>query len=164
MALAGVAVSAAQSVTGFMAASADYKNQAAAWKENYRNSLTAGREEQTSIQTRAAQEQEAAAQKLYLSHLEEAQKTAEAKVSAAEAGVAGISVDNIVNDLTRSAALNRTTIRTNAHMTVTQLGQEMKATNTRIKNRINSMQKPTPPSGAALAINLAGAAIGGMRQ
>ena len=162
LAIAGAAVSMAQAGVSFMAQQADYQNKAEAWRENYRSSLEAGRGEQRSIQLRAAQEAEAASQKMYVSHLEQAQKVAEAQVSAAEGGVSGLSVDNIVGDLKRSAALNRTTIATNAKMTALQLTEEMKASDVRTKNRINSMERPTAPSPAGLVLNLAGAAIGAM--
>lgn len=154
---AGLIAAVGSQVVGFMAQQQDFENKKAAWEQNYTNSLAAGREEQQAITNRAIEEQEANAQKMHLSLLEEGEKKAEAQVSAAEAGVAGISVQSIITDLGRKASYNRVTLDRNYKITAAQLTREMEGTNTRTLNRINSVERPTPPNPLGLAFGILGA-------
>ena len=61
--------------------------------------------EVSSLRTQQAQEQVAAAQKLQANKTRAREARATARVSAGEAGVAGLSVDALMNDLTRKEAM-----------------------------------------------------------
>ena len=148
-----------QSVAKFAAQNADYATKRAQWKQNYVNSLAAGADEQKQLQLRAMQEEEAKNQKLQLSNIEEAQKKSQAELAAAEGGAGGLSIQSVLVDLGRRAAFNRQTEERNWSMTAQQLTEEMKSTNTRIQQRINSVERPTGPSVFGLVADLAGSAL-----
>ena len=63
--------------------------------------------EVSSMRVQQGQEQVAAAQRIQASSKKAREARATARVSAGEAGVAGLSVDALINDLTRKEAVNR---------------------------------------------------------
>lgn len=142
----GVGMSLLSAMTSYSAAQQDYAAAAAAWRQNAVNALAAGRDEQQQLLLRTMQEQEAKDQKIGLQNIEEAQKKAEAELAAAEGGVGGISLANVISDIGRRAAFNRQTEERNYQMTAAQITQEMRATNTRIESRVNSVQRPVRPN------------------
>ncbi len=148
-----------QSVVSFGAAQADYEARAAQWEQNYVNALASGRDEQRQLQVRMVQEQEAHAQKQQLNNIEGAEIAAEAEVSAASAGVSGISLSNIMVGISRKIGMKQVSDATNHRNAVLQIGEQMKATNTAIENRINSVQRPTAPNPLGYALQGAGGAM-----
>lgn len=159
LAVATLAMGVASAVVGHQASQADYEAKSAAWRQNYVNALAAGRDEQRQLTLRQLQEQDAYVQKNHLVMVEEAQKTAEYKVSAAASGVSGVSVDNLLDDIGRQAGLNRATLETNYKATAQQLQTQKDASVTQIESRINSVARPTSPSGASLFVNILGAGV-----
>lgn len=159
LAIASFAASAVGKIVEFGAAQADYDAKAEAWKQNYLNALAGARDEQKAITLRQTQEEAAAGQKVELADMDEAQHKAAVEVSAAEGGVSGVSVDNLVREQGAAAAFNRASITENLKMKTAQLQSEKDATNTTALNRINSMQRPTAPSGAALAVGIIGSGV-----
>lgn len=164
MAVVGLVMGVAQSVVSYQASMQDYHAKADVWKQNYVNSLAAGRDEQRQLQLRQIQEQDALSQKLKLSEIEEAEAEATAEVSAASSGVSGISVDNILSDIGRKSSRNREADRLNYQNTALQISEEMKGVNTKIENRINSVERPTKPSSAGLILGVAGAGFKAAQQ
>lgn len=156
-ALAVVAV--AQSVVSFAAAQDDYNNRAEQWKQNYVNALASGRDEQRQLQIRMIQEQAGHQQQQQMAEIEGAEIGAEAEVSAAAGGVSGISLDNILTGINRKIATKQAAEDTNYMNTVAQLGESLKATNTSIENRINSVAKPTAPNPLGYAFQGIGGAL-----
>lgn len=140
----------------------DYNRQEEMWKENYVNSLAAGREEQTQLQTKAFQEQQVTSQKVEEYTREEAEKASVAEVSAASAGVGGTGVTTLVRSIVGGAARNRYWARENGKVTAQQITQELKGTVTTMKNRINSVQRPTKPNPAGAMLKIMGGFVGGM--
>jgi GTP-dependent phosphoenolpyruvate carboxykinase len=155
----GAVVGIAQSVVSFGAAQSDYNARAAQWTQNYKNALASGRDEQRQITLRMTQEEEAFKQKSHQNSIEGAQVAAEAEVSAASAGIAGISLDNILVGIGRKTAEKQTADATNYRNTVQQLTTKMAATNTTIENRINSVQRPTAPNPLGYALTGLGGAF-----
>ncbi|TPJ33677.1 hypothetical protein [Mesorhizobium sp. B2-8-3] len=155
----GAIVAVASSVVSFAAAQADYQARAEQWKQNYVNALASGREEQQQIQVRMMQEEAAHSQKDQASRIEGAEVAAEAEVSAGAAGVGGISLDNILTGINRKVDMKVQADKTNYLNTATQLTEELKATNTNIKNRINSVQRPTAPNPLGYALQGIGGAL-----
>jgi hypothetical protein len=137
---------------------ADYAAKSAAWKQNVVNSMAAGRDEQRQIMNQQMQEQSKTTQKKHVSFLEEAQKVATAEVQAASANVAGLSVDNILADLSGKAALNRTYADENYRYIVADTTEKLKGTDTRIMARINSMERPVSPADTS-GIEIMGAGV-----
>lgn len=149
--IATFAVGAAQSVVSYGAQKAEY----AANKENARQAWA---NNQTQLTLRAMQEEDALRQKQRQSLIEEAQVSAETQVSAAASGVAGISVENLLADVSRRAATNREVEKENTRMTLQQIREERKGINAKGQSQINSVAKPT---GLSLVAGLGGAALSG---
>ena len=72
--------------------------------------------EVSSLRTQQAQEQVAAAQKLQANKTKAREARATARVSAGEAGVAGLSVNALMNDLTRKEAMYNNSVNTQGQM------------------------------------------------
>jgi len=72
--------------------------------------------EVSSLRTQQAQEQVAMAQKLQANKARAREARATARVSAGEAGVAGLSVDALMNDLTRKEAMYNNSVNTQGQM------------------------------------------------
>lgn len=151
MGVLSFAVGAAQSVVQFAAA-----NQEA--KATEQNALQAFSNEQNQLSLRQMQEADATAQKQKQQNLEEAEKKAAVEVSAASAGVSGISVDNLIMDVSRQAARNRQTQFENTKMAVAQLQTEKKGSRSQAQSRINSAPRP---SALSLVAGIGGAALDG---
>ena len=159
LALASLAVTAATSFAGYKAQQAQYESQKEQKVANDRNALASARNDQNQLTLRTLQEQEAYGQKAHLQKVEEAERTADIRVSAAGSGVAGISVGNLVSDARRRAGNNLTTLETNYQNTAAQLEAEQRGTVDKANARIASVANPTKPSPAGALIGFAGAAI-----
>lgn len=155
----GAAVAVLSSVVSFAAAQADYQARAEQWKANYVSALASGREEQQQIQLRMMQEDDALAQKEQASRIEGAEVSADAEVSAGAAGVGGISLANIMTGINRKVDMKVQADRTNHFNTAAQLSEELKATNTNVKNRINSVARPTAPNPLGYVLQGIGGAL-----
>lgn len=158
------AVSIGQSIASFAAASADYNAKAEQWRQNYSNSLQSGVEDQKRLILRLLQEQDGLVQKQNQTEIEGAKIKAEAEASAAQSGVGGISVDNIMLGVDRDVARNQEADNTNYRNTVEQLTAELQGTNSTIKNRINSVQRPVSPSPIGFALQGIGGAVQAFNQ
>jgi hypothetical protein len=152
-------------VASYQAQQADYQAKKAAWEQNVVNAEASARDEHRQITNRFLQEQEKTTQKKHVSFLEEAQKAATTQNNAATAGVSGNSVDNLVRDIQGKSALNRTYADKNYQFVAADLGEQLKATDTKMKGRIESMPVPQAPSPLGLIAGIAGAgvkAVGGL--
>lgn len=155
----GIVGSVASAAMQDAAAQDEYQRKAAVWKQNVINSEAASRDEQRQIITKQLQEQDKTVQKQHVSQIEQAQKVATAEVSAAAGNVSGVSVDNIVADITGKSLLNRTYVDQNYKYTVMDTAEQLKATDTRMASRINSVERPIEPRstvGLALLTGIAG--------
>lgn len=157
----GAMVSIASSVVSFMAAEEEYQAKAEQWRQNYSNSVTAAAVEQDQLTLRTMQEQEAFHQQMHETNVEGAEVAAQAEVSAASAGVSGISLDNILNGIGSKISAKREADRTNHFNVVAQITEQKKGTVVEAKNRINSMQKPTPPNPLGYILQGVGGALKG---
>ena len=83
--------------------------------------------EVSSMHVQQGQEQVAAAQRIQASAKKAREARATARVSAGEAGVAGLSVDALINDLTRQEAEHR--FATNQQLQMNDVGRQMQLQN-----------------------------------
>lgn len=150
----------AQAAVSFAAAQADYEAKAEQWKQNYSNALASGRDEQKQLQLRMIQEDQAHHQKQRANIVEGAEVAAEAEVSAGNAGLSGISLDNILLGIRRKIWDKQTADETNYQNTAQQLEVENKATFQSMMGRINSVQRPVAPNPLGYALQGIGGALG----
>ncbi|WP_350056602.1 hypothetical protein [Pelagibacterium sp.] len=135
-----------QSVVSFAAASQDYKARAKQWQQNYTNALSSGRDEQRQLSLRMLQEEDAYSDQAQETNIEGAEAMATARLSANSAGLSGVSLNNILAGVGRKLANRRQNEKSNYMARAAQFSEEMRTTNTRIENRINSVQRPTAPN------------------
>lgn len=129
------------------------------WQQNQINALASARDEQRQLTERQIQEQDATTQKVHASQIDEATRKAEASVAAADAGLSGVSLDNITREIGNRAAQNRTNAVENYRMTAEQLQANKDATVTKAQSRIDSIQEPTDASAATGLIGLASSGV-----
>lgn len=146
MTATAMALSGMQSAVSFAADRADYDARADQWRRNYTSALASGRDEQRQLSLRMLEEEQAHVENTRQNMLEGAEVAAEAEASAAAGGVAGISFNNILAGVRRKVSDKQRIDTTNYRNTVAQLAAEKRATNTRIQNRINSVQRPMAPN------------------
>lgn len=122
---------------------AQYSAQKQEAKANEQNAIESWKTQQAQLSKRAMQEEDALRQKQQQQNIEEAQVKAETVASAAGAGVAGLSLDNLIADVGRRASFNRQTEEENTRNTLAQLRLERKGVNSQAQGRINSVPKPS---------------------
>lgn len=159
-AVLGMGMSIMQAGAAQQAKQADYQAKSVAWQQNVLNAEAAARDEHRMILTRQMQEQEKTLQKTHVSRIEEAQKSATAEVQAAAGGTSGISLDNIVDDISQKSQLNRTYADRNYMFIVADTSEQLKASDTKALGRINSMQRPVEPANTFMLDALGGIAGG----
>lgn len=91
--------------------------------------------------TRLQQDREAAGQRRTNSVVAAEQARASARTVAGESGVAGMSIDSLINDITRQEAQNTLTIDTNSDMAYAQSRLEGRGVSAQARDRINSAPK-----------------------
>ena len=158
-----LAITAATAITTPIAAAGQAKQQAAYQQQlanrQYEQQMEARRSAQRSAQLqnyqlnlRQSQEQEATSQKLQRNRIEALEAQSKARVSAGEAGVSGLSVDNLYNDFFRQQALSDDAALQNLSYTTQQIGIEKERVRAGAMNQINSVQGyiPTPINGPSI--------------
>ena len=149
--IASFAMGAVQAVAQFQAQQQAHDDNQKAVEGSYKS-------QQQQLSLRQQQEQDALKQRLQQANIQEAQAAAETQVQGAASGFTGISLDNLVQDVSRRSAMNRETERTNTDMIVSQLKAEKVAAQSEADGRIASVQAP---SALSLVAGIGSAAVGG---
>lgn len=152
-------ISAMSSVAEFQGRQRQADQQRQAYYRNEANALSAARDEGRQITLRQMQEQEAAGQRDRQAVVEGAEKEALASVEAAGANVSGLSVDNMIADVSRKVSTNRATLQKNWEMTAAQLQANADAIENRTISRIGQVAYPQEPSPAGMILGIAGAGL-----
>ena len=118
--------------------------QAKASKANKTAALQAMAEGWKDISLQEVQQQDATALTIMQADRQARKADAIARVSAGEAGVAGASVDALVNDISAEASAFKVTQEKNLDMTITQLQREKVSGKAVAQNRINAVPPPNP--------------------
>jgi hypothetical protein len=142
IAATSAAVGAASSIAGYAGQRQQAKQQAAYQAQSAAAEQQRSLQEQTSIRMRQAQEQEATARELEQVSRKSQEALARARVSAGEAGVAGASVQALMDDYTRQEAGYRAAVTRQQEMSAlgTQLGLEQAGLAS--QQRLISIQQP----------------------
>lgn len=149
--LLSAGIGAAGTVSTYMGQQQQAKATKAAAEDAFKN-------DQAQLTRRELQEEEALAQKQQSNNLEEAEVLATAQVGAIESGTGGISLDNLLTDVSRRAARNRVTENTNTKNTIAQIQMEKKGSASNAQSRVNSAPRP---SALSLVAGLGGNMLGG---
>jgi len=149
---------------GFMQASAQAQAQNQMYKQNQKNAARAAGDAMRGTSMRQAQEQEAAAAQMFENNIAARGARATARVAAAEGGVSGSSVDALLRDFYMREDRANDRIAQNNDWTVNQLQMEKVAQGYQYVDRVNSMQKATPPSFADAALRIAASGLSAAGQ
>lgn len=161
-AIAGIGMGVLQAGASASAADADYQAKAAAWEQNVVNSEAAGRDEQKQIIGNQLAEQAKLDQQLHGSLITQAQRQGAVGAMAASANVAGVSVDNIMQDIANKSEQNRSDADMNYKFVVADTQNKLRASDDQMQSRIDSVQRPVSPSPLAAIAGIGGAAIKGV--
>jgi len=168
-AMAGMtAVSTAVSAMGAVMQYQQAKVQADMQQQQFnQNKLLASRsmlEQARQLSLRQEQERAAALDRKRMSNIEAAQLQGRIVASAGEAGVAGMSISNLLADVERTRLNNEGTINRNLEAVNQQADVERKALLTQAEGRINSVQQGVRPSLLATGLQIGGIALDGYRD
>jgi len=121
--------------------------------------------EQRSIRIRQAQEQEATAREIGEVSKKAREAMATATVSAGESGVAGLSVDALLDDYVRQEATYRMGVTRQQEMKDLQTGLALTDAGFRSQNRLIDINRPiNRPSFLTGAVNVASSGLSGYRS
>lgn len=148
----GAAVGIMQAGVQQQAANQDFEAKSQQWRQNVTDAWASAADQQKQIVLRQLQDQQAMQQKIKLSQIDEAQKRSLVNVSAAYGGVSGISVQNIADEVSRQAANNRTTDRTNYLYQVEQGEAQKQGTIDQAVGRADSLPFPQAPNPATFEV------------
>lgn len=167
-AMAGMtAVSTAVSAVGAVMQYQQAKVQADMQQQQFdTNKLLASRsmlEQARQLSIRQEQERAAALDRKRMSNIEAAQLQGRIVASAGEAGVAGMSISNLLADVERTRLNNEGTINRNLEAVNQQSDVERKALLTQAEGRINSVQQGVRPSLLATGLQIGGIALDNYR-
>ncbi|WP_322996964.1 hypothetical protein [Castellaniella sp.] len=141
-----MALSVAGSVAGYSAAKqqADAQNQM--YRDNARDANDAAENQYSALQHRALQERNAAGQKLFQSNIDGLKARSEARTSAGEAGVSGLSVNALLGDLWSQQARRDDATMQNFETARDDAYAQMDQVKAGTQSRINSVQRAASPS------------------
>jgi hypothetical protein len=137
-----------------IAGTAGERKQAKANQSAARDALSISLED---IQARGAEETLAAAQEVRSTQRQARAAAATARVSAGEAGVGGISVDLLTQDVERQAGERNESIRQNRDLTLRQLDREARGARAEALARVRGNE---PPSFLNAGIRIASRGLG----
>lgn len=161
-AIAGIGMGILQAGASAGAADADYAAKSAAWTQNVVNSEAAARDEQKQIIGNQLAEQKKLGQQLHGSFITQAQKQGTVAAMASSANVAGVSVENILQDIAGKSEENRTNAAENYKMVVADTQMKLRSSDDQLMSRINSVQRPVSPSPLAAIAGIGSSVVKGI--
>ena len=164
IALAGLALGAASGGAQYLGQRQQAKQQARYQAQAAQAERQRAMQEQRSIRMRQAQEQEATNRELADVALKSREALATATVSAGESGVAGLSVDALLDDYTRQEASYRMGIGRQQEMKDLQTGLALTDAGFRSQNRLIGINRPVnKPSFLTAALDAGSRGLSGYR-
>lgn len=132
-------------------------------EENYALSVASANSQYRQLQDRQQQEADAAAQKVQEGNLQGAKARSTALVAAGEAGVSGLSVNNLINDFMAQEARYRNSVTTNLGYANQQVEAQKQGVYAEAQGRVNSvtpyMKEPVAqPNYVGAALRVGGSA------
>lgn len=126
-------------------------------KEMRRNAIIANNQRNAQITQRQLQERDSATNKLMSNNIEAEKAKASARVAASSAGVSGISVNSLLDDITMSQGRYNSSVNENLRASYAGADWDRVNAYNDMASTINGLKTPTPPNyfGAALQIGTA---------
>ena len=148
--------SVASTVVGYMGQQQQYQAQNQMYKENIRNAQQTARDQYAHTQNRWIQERNAASLEKQNANIDVVQAAATAEAAAAEGGVQGNSVSQLLASYYGKQGRFNDAVDQNYQMSRDYLWASMDQTKNQTQSQINSMPKPIKPSFLDAAIRIAG--------
>jgi len=165
IALASAGVGAASSAVQYQGQRQQAKQQARYQAQAAQAERQRAMQEQLSIRMRQAQEQESTNRELADVAMKAREARARATTSAGEAGVAGLSVDALIDDYTRQEAAYKMGVSRQQDMRDLQTGLALTDAGFRTQNRQIDINRPiNRPSFLSGALDVAGSGLSGYRS
>lgn len=154
----------ASTAVGFMGQQQAYEAQNEMWKENIKNAQETARNQYAHTQNRWVQERNAASLEKQNANIDVVQATSTAEAAAAEGGVAGNSVTQLLASYYGKQGRYNDSVDQNYQMNRDYLWASMDQTKNQTQSQINSIPKPVKPSFLDAAIRMAGQGLQTMQS
>lgn len=154
----------ASTAVGFMGQQQAYEAQNEMWKENIKNAQETARNQYAHTQNRWVQERNAASLEKQNANIDVVQATSTAEAAAAEGGVAGNSVTQLIASYYGKQGRYNDSVDQNYQMNRDYLWASMDQTKNQTQSQINSIPKPVKPSFLDAAIRMAGQGLQAMQS
>jgi hypothetical protein len=155
LAVSSFMVSTVSSVMQYNSAQQQANAQDALYNANKANTERSAVYEHQMNDLRKIQEDDKTGAASFDNMLETKAKAAHAEAAASDAGISGLSVDALVQDIYGAGGRTNDRIKENGNMALAQLGAEDQGIEARKDTRINSVQHGVHPSLLALGLNVA---------
>lgn len=136
-----------------------YEAEQARFNQNYQDALSDNRITEDRLQAQGIQENQSYSGKDQMALIEGAQKQAQVTAAAATGGVAGPSVQEIVNEVGTQVNFKRATLNDQWLANVDQTASEKQSAVAQETSRIAEVAQPTPPDGLSTLVGIAGAGV-----
>tara|TARA_E500000318_G_scaffold107548_1_gene117020 strand:+ start:4918 stop:5520 length:603 start_codon:yes stop_codon:yes gene_type:complete len=164
MTAVSTAIAGTSAVLQAQQASNQAKSQTAQFNQNKLLAQRSMLQQARQLSLREDQERAAAMDKKFQSNIEAAKIKGRQIASAGEAGVAGLSIANLLSDVERTRLNNEGTINRNFDAVLQQGKVDREGLLSQAEGRIASVQQGTPPSLLASGLQIGGVALKGYRQ
>ena len=164
MTAVSTAIAGTSAVLQAQQASNQAKSQTAQFNQNKLLAQRSMLQQARQLSLREDQERAAAMDKKFQSNIEAAKIKGRQIASAGEAGVAGLSIANLLSDVERTRLNNEGTINRNFDAVLQQGKVDREGLLSQAEGRIASVQQGTPPSLLASGLQIGGIALEGYRQ
>ncbi len=159
MMAASFAISAATTVTDYMAQAQQTETHNQMVRQNQEAAQANLRNEYAAVQTRQLQEEDAAAVEKQSVSREATAARATAMASAGESGVTGLTVDALLADIYGKEATYKDRVSQNTGFTTDNLKAEMKGLQAKAQDRINGIAPMNGPNPLASALKIGAAGL-----
>lgn len=155
-----------QAVMGYQAQQQQFAAQKQQYELNAQNARDATMAQYRQLDRKMRQESIKAEQEKFKNNIQTAKAAARAKVAAAEGGVSGVSVDNLIGDIYGQSGRFDTAVDANLETTNQFLQGEKDVAEAGGQSQINSVAIPTPPNPMSMVVDIfsAGASAGAQYQ
>ncbi|MCL8384159.1 MULTISPECIES: hypothetical protein [Xanthobacter] len=144
--LLSLGLSIAGGVASYQAAKSQADAQNQMYRENARDANKAADNQYAALQHKSIQERNAADQKLFENNIDALRARSQARTSAGEAGVTGLSVNALVNDLWAQQGRRDDATMQNYQTARDDAYAQMDQVKANTQSRINSVQRAKSPS------------------
>lgn len=144
--LLSMGLSIAGGVASYSAAKSQAEQQNQMYRDNARDANKAAENQYAALQHKSIQERNAAGQKLFETNIDALKARSQARTAAGDAGVTGLSVNSLINDLWSQQGRRDDATMQNYETARDDAYAQMDQVKANTQSRINSVQRAKSPS------------------